>query len=341
MNNQPHDALFKWAFSSPQNAGEELRCVLPPAVVEKLDWDTLRPAPSEFTDEVLRSSAADLLFTISTTSGRPALLYLLFEHQSTAHALMPLRLFLYTARIWESWLRHNVGARRVPPVLSVVLHHASESQRGWAAPTRLAEIYDAEPSFVRAAGPHLPALTILLDDLSAESDDALGNRAVSSLVRLLLLLLKHGRSSPDIDARLSQWVTLAKEVAAAPTGASALEVMMHYLSQVSDHATAEGVGKMLRSVLGRRGEEIAMGFGHQLREEGREEMRKAMREAMREQAREAQLKQQELLLVQLEQRFGEVSEQDAARVRNASTGDVERWFRNVLVADSLAALFAV
>lgn len=63
MSRNPHDALFKYAFSQTEHAIGELRTILPPAVVEQIDFTTLSACPGSFVDEALADCHADLLFS--------------------------------------------------------------------------------------------------------------------------------------------------------------------------------------------------------------------------------------------------------------------------------------
>ncbi len=85
---------------------------------------------------------SDLLYSVAV-GGRPTLLYLLFEHQSTVDPLMPFRLLRFLVRIWERWLglEENAGARILPAVVPLVLYHGREP---WSAATELAEIIDLD-----------------------------------------------------------------------------------------------------------------------------------------------------------------------------------------------------
>jgi predicted transposase YdaD len=322
MSTTPHDALFKRTFSAPARAAEELRSVLPAEVSARIQWDELRPESGEFTDEDLRGHLADLLFSAPTTDGRRALLYLLFEHQSTPDPLMPVRLLIYTSRIWSDWLRNNKGARKVPPVFSVVLHHGSS---GWTAPTDLMELYDADLDLLTAAGPHLPALQLVLDDLSAVPDEELRARAKSALVRLALLLLKHARDSYDIDERLDQCDELASEVVESESGLEALVIMARYVAQVSKYATREGVRAMLRLLPKSQADEVIMTMGRQLIEQGEQQgIEKGIAQGERK-----------LLLRLLERRFGELPEAVVDRVNAANGEQLERWADQILDAESI------
>jgi hypothetical protein len=76
MSTTPHDALFKHTFSQPQHAIELFRSLLPAAVVQHIDFDTLRGEPASFIDDKLRARFSDLLFRVRL-AGQPAYLYLL------------------------------------------------------------------------------------------------------------------------------------------------------------------------------------------------------------------------------------------------------------------------
>ena len=95
----PHDQLFKEAFSHTENAVGFFQNYLPSDLSDRLDWDTLKLQPGNYTDEALRGSESDLLYTVQIDQS-PALLYCLFEHQSTPDAWMPLRLLRYILGIW-------------------------------------------------------------------------------------------------------------------------------------------------------------------------------------------------------------------------------------------------
>jgi hypothetical protein len=313
--NTPHDALFKATFSTPSRAAEELRCVLPVSVSSHLRWEAIRAEPAEFIDENLRGRFADLLFSIPTREGGQALLHLLFEHRSEPDPLMPLRVHIYTARIWERWLRDHPAARKIPPVLTVVLHHG---RGGWRAPRELTDIYEVESQLLMAARRHLPSLRLMVDDLSKVSDDALRARAASAMVRLALLVLKHARDSPDMERLLERWRDLAKEVADAAHGFEALAMIVRYLLVVSASASHAGVGEV-RLTIGTTADDATV--GQQLIEQGIEQG------------------QRKLMLRLLTSRFGDLSAEVVRRVSGANLAQLERWAERILVAETLDAVF--
>ena len=97
LTSDPHDRFFKETFGRAENAVPFLRGVLPPAIVEAIDWSTLRREEATFLDETLARRASDLVFTVAW-GGCPACLYCLFEHQSASDPRMPLRLLRYMVR---------------------------------------------------------------------------------------------------------------------------------------------------------------------------------------------------------------------------------------------------
>ena len=132
MVHDVHDAFFKTIFSQPEHAAGALRQVLRPALAARIDFASLTLRPGSFVDEGLSQQHADLLFS-ALLAGRPAFLYLLFEHKSAPEALTAFQLLRYMIRIWEDFLKSHPGARRLPVILPVVLHHG---EGGWTCARR-------------------------------------------------------------------------------------------------------------------------------------------------------------------------------------------------------------
>ena len=95
---QPHDALFRAAFTAPDQAAELLRAFLPKALADALDWPALEHVPATFVDSELRDHHADLLFR-TEAGGRQVLVYLLLEHKSADDRWTALQLLRYVVRI--------------------------------------------------------------------------------------------------------------------------------------------------------------------------------------------------------------------------------------------------
>jgi predicted transposase YdaD len=87
VTSSPHDALFKASFESPSNAAALFRQVLPPELVEAIDWETIQREAGSFIDPELASRHTDLLFSVQLRNrgnrkndDTRLLLYLLVEH---------------------------------------------------------------------------------------------------------------------------------------------------------------------------------------------------------------------------------------------------------------------
>jgi predicted transposase/invertase (TIGR01784 family) len=108
FHQNPHDSLFRATFSQPENALGLLHYLLPKDALVHFNFNTLKLQSASFIDQHLKNLYSDLLFAIELNDGRSALIYILFEHQSSGEPWMPLRMLAYQVRIWEN------SSRRIP-----------------------------------------------------------------------------------------------------------------------------------------------------------------------------------------------------------------------------------
>lgn len=317
MPGTPHDALFKATFSRVEHAAAALRAILPAALLARLDLSTLALCPGSFVDRALASRHTDLLFS-ALLSARPALIYILFEHQSAPHRRMPLRLLGYMLRIWEAWLADHPEADRLPAILPVVLHH---SETGWQSPVSFGDLLDVDPQTLAAIRNYVPCFQFVLEDISAETDDALRSRAMTALGRLVLWCLRHARSPLTLVDGLAGWLDLVREVHRAPDGAAALMMIWQYILAICTQLEPEEL--LQRLVEATEKEEVEM---------------MSVADKLRERGRLAGLLegQRAVLLKQLAARFGALPEAVVARVQNADATQLERWIERILTAPTLA-----
>jgi len=154
MPRNHHGALFKAVFSQPEQAAAHLRAVLPTEVTRHLDFDHLRHSPGSFVDEELSDRHTDLLFEVAGRGDAEgdALLYVLFEDQSSPDPLMPFRLLGYLTWIWQHLLDRHPRARTLPLVIPVVRYHGGErwsvrvidDERGVTVVVRVVDDQDPE-----------------------------------------------------------------------------------------------------------------------------------------------------------------------------------------------------
>jgi len=126
---QPHDKLFRTAFSNPETAAAFLRAYLDSELAALTDWSTLKTESGSYVDEQMRAFEVDLLFT-AKVHGEDAHFYFLCEHQSTEDHAMALRLLSYMVRIWMAEAKLQAGPPKLTPIIPVVV---AQHDRVWKA----------------------------------------------------------------------------------------------------------------------------------------------------------------------------------------------------------------
>ncbi len=320
MAHDPHDALCKAAFSRTEDAVGAIQAALPPAVLAQLDLRSLRLSPASYVDERLGKSFSDLVYEVDV-AGQPGFVcFLLYEHQSTEDPLAALWAVYYMVRLWDRWLADHPGAKKVPPVIPIVLYHGA---RPWTAPLTLGALLDVPDAARAALGDLLPELRIQLDDLSRASDEALRARSVSAFGRLAFLLLKHGRTlraRPGPDS-LGAFVRSVVDLLAALHRSDRQRAWVYILG-VTAEPEADLVIEALCEALPREQQEDVMTAGEALRLEGR---RQGKRQA---------------LLAQLRIKFKQLSAEAERRVTEADERSLDRWSKAVLFASTIDEVWA-
>jgi len=322
----PHDALFKAAFSQVAYAAEELRHVLPPELVASMDFSSLSLEAGSFVDEALRERHTDLLYSLRL-DGQAALIYVLFEHQSSGDSWMALRLLGYMLRIWDGCVL--AGATVLPVVIPVVLHHGAA---GWTAVTRFEALFDMPPG----AAPFTPHFRFALDDLGAASETELQERAVSAYTRLVLSALQQSRGEREVRRLLQGWRSLIGEVLRAPDGEGALALIFRYLFEVRGAAEFGAIDTTVREIEGVR-REVMQTIAEMLESRGLE---RGLERGRQEGRQEGLQELRKVLLCLLEQRFGELPGAVRQRVDAAGAAELNRWSRRILSAGDLDEVFA-
>ncbi|HEY3815652.1 MAG TPA: Rpn family recombination-promoting nuclease/putative transposase [Polyangiaceae bacterium] len=262
----PHDALFKSTFGQPDIARSELELVLPAEVRAHIDLETLTVHPGSFVDEELQHTHTDLLYGVRARAGQQALVYVVFEHQSSADATMPFRLLRYLVRVWERWLRDHPEARTLPVVLPVLLHHGDGR---WKAAPDFASILDASPALLEAVRPYQPHFRFVLDDLAALSVDALAARTLHALGRLVQVALWSSRSMERLQsaAPLMSVITGAL-VRDARTRALLIQLYAYLWQTAPPEVAVDDIRSILLLVAGPHGAEDVVNAAEQLIEQG-------------------------------------------------------------------------
>ena len=316
MTTTPHDALFKAAFSRLRHARGLLRQLLPAHLARQIDWSTLRlESGLAVGDDDLDEQRMDLVYS-ARVGRRRVVVYVLAEHQSTVDHWMVFRLLCYLVALWKAFRAQHTRARKLPPILPIVVHH---SPTGWTAPVAFEELLDADAELLDALGPYVPRFRFLLDDLSAHSDAALRRRSqMTPGGRVAILSLKHGR------APVAVRIQVLSPDARAPSARDVLAVVLRYILETSGTEPAT-LRRLLARQVGRKEAEEMLTTAERLRREG---------EAKGE-ARGRSEGKRDLLLLLLRQRFGRLPAAAVARIGKAAAVELDAWSGKVLTAASL------
>jgi hypothetical protein len=312
-----NDAFFKAMLSRPEHAASILRQILPPAIAARIDFSSLALCSGTYVDEALKERFSDLLFS-ATIGGRPGLIYILCEHQSTVDGKMSFRLLRYELRIWERWQSENPEAKKIPVILPVVLHH---SEDGWTGSTAFEDLLDADEETLAVVAANVPRFRFVLEDISHETDEALRARAMTALARMVLWCLRHAREPWELVERMGAWVDLVREVRRAPGGAAALVLILRYIYERNEPDRPDELIARLAAAIGDEGKEEIVTVADHLREQGRQQGQ--------------QRERREMLLDLLRQRFGMLPDTAVARVNAADMGELRVWSGRVLTATTL------
>jgi len=266
----------------------------------------------------------DLLYSVPLKSGGgSAFVYALFEHQSSDDPLMAFRMLAYMVRIWEKYLRDHEGARELPVIVPLVLHHAEE---GWRSATAFHELFPDGLLRQPAWAGLVPSFRFLLDDVSVATDEDLRSRQLSEFARVALWALRDARFG-RLERTLAACSSSFSRLLQAPGGPTAARTTSCYIYEVRGIATAQALAAQIPDPILR---EAAMTIAEQLRQEGRQEGRQdGLREGLE--------RLRGVVLKQLQLKFGELPEAAQACVAAADEAALERYAERVLSADTIDA----
>ena len=92
-------------------------------MVGQIDWDTLKLEGTQYIDDELKESEADLLFSVCFKNNKNfCYLYILFEHQTTPDKWIRFRIYKYKARIWDESLKNVKNKNSLNPILAMVVY---------------------------------------------------------------------------------------------------------------------------------------------------------------------------------------------------------------------------
>ncbi len=270
----PHDKVFKTAYSDKENARSFLTNYLPDKVLKLVDLDTLEITKDSFIEKELADYYSDILYKVNLTDGSQGFIYVLFEHKSYYDRFVHLQLLEYMVKIWRLYIKQQEEKPDyLPIVIPLLICHA---RKEWPEDTvRLASLLSGP---VEDLVGYIPDFEFELYDLHRFSDDEIKGTIAS---RAILLLLKHIRD-PDLQQKLPDILGLLKTLAEKETGLQWIEVVIRYLASAreEDDLSLKQIVEITEQVISKEMGEYVMTLAEKLRNEGEERGIKGLREAI-------------------------------------------------------------
>ncbi len=257
FSTHPNDAFFKSIFSEPEHATTFFKSHLAGEISTHVDWRSLRVMPTSFVKNSLRQIHSDLLFSVKI-SGREALLYLLFEHQTTVDPAMPLRLFGYVGEILNQ--HYKVHGLPLPAVVPYILHQGPDR---WTVSTQFEDLFDLPLETSAALLPFLPKFQHALLDLSCYNPSS---QEADVQMRIVLHLMKLAR-----DHQLVEFFEWLAQSVAVQVPDNLLKRLLLYALHADSNLDAEEIYHTLS--INPELEKQAMSVAQKLKAEGRSEGR--------------------------------------------------------------------
>lgn len=255
----PHDAIFKAVFSELENARGVFEQLLPPALTASVDWDSLVVEPGSFVDRELRWRHSDLLFSASVGPSK-ALLYILFEHQSSEDGMMAFRLLRYMVRAWG---RHESDGT-LPLIVPLVLSHADS---GWNVERRFSALFSEEAR--RRMPSAIPDFEYVVLDVRNLGPVELRRGPLPDEVKLTLWLLRDIRDAVAFATGLSGWLEVFARLERHPRGEEKLTRLLEYVLLAGEDMRLSEIHAILNEAAPVAGAILMTTIADQLRAEGR------------------------------------------------------------------------
>ena len=314
----PHDALFRALVAGPARAGALLREYLPEPVAGLLDPDTPPEAmEGSFVDEDAARTQCDALFRVRLRTGREARIYVLLEHKSHVDAGTPLQILGYMADIWRREIADGTAGDGLPPIVPLVFYHGKGR---WTVPRSVAETITAPEELA----PYLRDFAYILHALG-EIEPLRLSQTPEVRAALLALRVVFDEAIPgDV---------LDLMTGGAVAGSAFERHIVRYIVERMN-LTPVMLEASLRRTKPDRWEALMGTVAEAWIEQGRAEgIEKGLTTGRTE-------GQAELLLRQLEVRFGAVPEAVRERIRSASASELEAWAEAVLTAADIDEVLA-
>jgi predicted transposase/invertase (TIGR01784 family) len=305
----PHDKFFREVFSQADSVRELLLATLPSDISGLLDLRKIIVENTSMIDSRQSEQRSDLLIR-TKLGGSPALIYILVEHKSYADRWSVFQLLKYMVRIWERERTKRNTDQTLPTIIPVLFYHGT---RKWRMPLDFSSYFDSAVELES----HIPAFRPVMIDLQAMEDHEFRG---SKRIQAVLKTLKYSRK--NLRVHLVEILSGVFVVPMDEKQRAFLESLLGYIIQAGRDVDEQYVDQAIQSIGSREVREAYMTVAEQLMAKGE---------------RKGKLKdKQEVLLKQLAQKFGSISEADERRIiETQDTDKLDQALVMILKSESI------
>ena len=262
----PHAMFFEKVFSRKDVAQEFLQNYLSEKIVKQLDLSTLNLEKESFISNELKSSQADLLFSVKTIDKKIVFIYILLEHKSYIDRWVMLQLLGYIVKICERQREINrlkrqqikeqnqldgkpentdIDTEYLEPVIPVIIYHGKAK---WGEQKTLSSLFYESEVYQK----YIPEFTYELINTAGISIDYLKGNLI---VHVALMAMKH-YFMDDFEEKIPKLLRLLSDLfEQIDSDIGFLEVFLRYISS-NKKCEKEWLKKQVVHVFKEKGEEV-------------------------------------------------------------------------------------
>jgi hypothetical protein len=285
-----HDNGYKLLFSHAGMVADLLRGFVKEDWVREVDFSTLKRMDGSYVSDDLRSRENDVVWRVGW-KGSWLYVYLLLEFQSTVDPFMAVRVMTYLGLLYQDLIRQKLLTPdgRLPPVFLLVLYNGT---RPWRAALDIADLVEPVPGGLKSYRPQLRYT--LIDETRIPEMELEAERNLAAA----LFRLEKSQGEEEVVRGMAEMA--ARLVEASDEGLRrSVEIWLKRVLLPTRfpglHVPEAGDLQEIQAMLAER----ALEWTRQWKEEGRQEGVHSL---------------QQVVLSQLEQRFGLVPEEVRQRV---------------------------
>ena len=311
-----YDGGYKYLFSHARMVEDLLKGFVKEEWVEGLDFATLEKVSGSYVSDDLRERADDVVWRIAW--GEDWLyVYILLEFQSTVDPWMAVRIMTYVGLLYQDLIKSKKlsAGKKLPPVLPVVLYNGNQR---WTAATDISQLVDETPGGLSRYQPHLQYFLLAERDYAEEELKGLNN-LVAALFRL-----ENSRSPEhllNVVVELLRWLPGQKQD-------SLRRAFTVWFSRVLFPTRFDKKDQPVIEELG----EVKTMLAERVKNWNRESEERGLKRGMQKGALQ-------LLMRQLEKKFGGLSPDLVNKLEQSDETQILLWSENILTADTLGKVF--